>query len=600
MRGRPPTRRGRGKGKKFGVTPPDAPSVTDSDSESEQQSPHQSQQPASQEPPSESEDSEMVGPSQPIHHASESEPIHHASESESGRSASRSASRSSSRSASASQPPPIPTRMEITQGEVQDAIVDLGAAGKGKQPRKKRPPVTISEEQEAAALEFLKEHTLLYDRSLKEYKDVSRREKLWEELADQLSTDRNPIKRDDIKKWFESQRTIFGKCTKLVSGQAAKPLSERKKWVVTQFDFLAGHISRQPSRGSTLKQAQSQTESMEAQPASQTQDVDSDSDHPADVSVTRPSRALERSDAGAGPSQTPARRSSDASPPPNSSNSTSKRRRVVSPAQQSDVVERLLATSAEKQRNEDELRERLLHPDPRRAFCDFIAASVKDIDETLWDTFVHETFTLLSDFKRRTRSLSLPPPPPPPPAVVPQVRLQATSPAGTSTPTYQQQPQSVFQQVPPSFGYPQQPGPIYAPTQQLQQQQQQVQLQQQQIQQLQQQLQLQQQAPPQVNIGKPAYVTAPTPPQVTLILPVAGAPLAGAGAMNNPSLVPRGSGPTNNTQAGGSGTATHNTSSGSLGSLGKMIANYTDSDCPLSVGQMNTPNYMHEDDKDEQ
>ena len=93
----------------------------------------------------------------------------------------------------------------------------MGGAGKGKETRKKRPPVTISEEQEAAALEFLKNHPLLYDRSMKEYKEVSRREKLWEELADQVTTKRNPIKREDIKKWFESQRTIYGKSTKLTA-----------------------------------------------------------------------------------------------------------------------------------------------------------------------------------------------------------------------------------------------------------------------------------------------------------------------------------------------------------------------------------------------
>ena len=257
-------------------------------------------------------------------------------------------------------------------------------------------------------------------------------------------------------------------------------------------------------------------------------------------------------------------------------------------------MERLLATSAEKQRNEDELRERLLHPDARRAYCDFIAASVKDIDETLWDTFVNETFALLADFKRRSRALALPPPP----AVVP-VRLQDTRPAGTSTPNYQQQqPQSLFQQqVPTSFGYPQQPAPIYAPTQQQNQHQQQNQQQQQQNQQHQQQVQLQnqqiqqlqlqvQQAQHQVNIGKAAYMPARTPPQATLVLPVAGAPLAGKGA----------SGQTNITRAGGSATATHNASSGSIG---KMVANYTDSDCPLSVGAMNTPNYLQEEDKDD-
>ena len=81
--------------------------------------------------------------------------------------------------------------------------------------------MTITQAQEEAALEFLKRHAVLYDRSLKEYKDTSKRDSLWQKLADRLHTETNPITKEDIKKWFESQRTVFGKCTRLQSGQAA-------------------------------------------------------------------------------------------------------------------------------------------------------------------------------------------------------------------------------------------------------------------------------------------------------------------------------------------------------------------------------------------
>ena len=182
--------------------------------------------------------------------------------------------------------------------------------------------------------------------------------------------------------------------------------------MVTQFGFLWGHIARQPSRATTLRQ--SQQESMETQPplSSQSHDVESDSSHAGEVTMVQASRALAhntRDDPGAGPSRssgTPLSRSENASPQPNPS---SKRKRVISPPQQSDAVERLLATNAEKQRSEDELRNRLLNPDTRRAFSDFIASSLNDIDETLWDTYTHEAYTLLMDFKRRSRALALPP-----------------------------------------------------------------------------------------------------------------------------------------------------------------------------------------------
>jgi len=225
MRGRPPTSISKGKGRKKGLTPP-RPPKRNSDSESETQSPQQSQQPNH----SDSDDSEMVvlSPS-------------------ASRSASGSASRSSSRSTRRKSP------RQITPREVQGAIEAIGATDKGKEPRKKRPSVTISEAQEAAALDFLKSNPVLYDRSMREYKDVPTREKLWEELANQLTSKRYPIKTDDIKKWFESQRTIYGKSTKMVAGQSGKRLSDRKKWVIIEFGFLAGHISRQNTKDSPMK-----------------------------------------------------------------------------------------------------------------------------------------------------------------------------------------------------------------------------------------------------------------------------------------------------------------------------------------------------------
>ena len=108
-------------------------------------------------------------------------------------SASRSTSRSGSRSSSR------PTR-QITAREVSGALQSVDVTeDKGKEPRKKRPAVAITEAQEATALDFLKSHPVLYDRSMKEYKDVPLKENMWEELADRLTTKRNPIKTDDIK-----------------------------------------------------------------------------------------------------------------------------------------------------------------------------------------------------------------------------------------------------------------------------------------------------------------------------------------------------------------------------------------------------------------
>ena len=150
MRGKKPTRGGRGKGKKF-ITPP----VEESD-DSQQQQPEQSQQPAS-----DSEDSEIVGPSQ-AHHVSESEVSESDNDSQPIQQAA-SGPASAPAIQPASQPPPIQPASQPPPSQVQGAIETLGGAAKCKEPRKKRAPVTISEEQETAAVEFLKRHPLLYD-----------------------------------------------------------------------------------------------------------------------------------------------------------------------------------------------------------------------------------------------------------------------------------------------------------------------------------------------------------------------------------------------------------------------------------------------------
>ena len=161
MRGRPSTSTSTGKGSKKSKTPtststgkgskksmtPTSPPKTNSDIESE----------------TDSDDSEVVVVS-----------------GSASRSASASASRSSSRSTRSKSP------RQITAREVRGAIQSIDATDKdkGKEPRKKRPTVAISEAQEAAALDFLKSHPVLYDQSVKEYKDVPFKEKIWEELAD--------------------------------------------------------------------------------------------------------------------------------------------------------------------------------------------------------------------------------------------------------------------------------------------------------------------------------------------------------------------------------------------------------------------------------
>ena len=113
----------------------------------------------------------------------------------------------------------------------------------------KRVPVRITPTQEEQAVDYIKKHSVLYDKGDKEYRDVVKRDALWERLVDRISTQEFTLTVAHIKKWFESQRTIYGRTTKTASGSAPSELSARKQWVKDSFNFLSGHISRQKKQG---------------------------------------------------------------------------------------------------------------------------------------------------------------------------------------------------------------------------------------------------------------------------------------------------------------------------------------------------------------
>ena len=99
--------------------------------------------------------------------------------------------------------------------------------------------IFLSDSDEEAIVEFVKEHEELYDKTNDKFKDKQRKEGLWERLA----ASRN-LSVNTVKKWFETQYTRYGKLTQMKSGQAAEKSIERQTWLKDSFSFLRGHIRR--------------------------------------------------------------------------------------------------------------------------------------------------------------------------------------------------------------------------------------------------------------------------------------------------------------------------------------------------------------------
>ena len=118
----------------------------------------------------------------------------------------------------------------------QRAQTDTDTDVESTQSRQKKGPmksIFLSDSDEEAITEFVKQHRELYDKINGSFRDKQKKERLWETLAATRSLPLNIV-----KKWFETQCTRYGKLTQTKSGQAAEKSTERQTWLKDSFSFL--------------------------------------------------------------------------------------------------------------------------------------------------------------------------------------------------------------------------------------------------------------------------------------------------------------------------------------------------------------------------
>ena len=117
---------------------------------------------------------------------------------------------------------------------------EIQAMGGPSKKRTKKKSVLLTEEQEVEMGEWLRNHPELFTKTMKAYKDASKKNKLWEDKAGELGL----VSATSLRTWYESIRAKVGKLSATKSGSARKDVSERDQFIDANFGFLKEHISR--------------------------------------------------------------------------------------------------------------------------------------------------------------------------------------------------------------------------------------------------------------------------------------------------------------------------------------------------------------------
>ena len=100
--------------------------------------------------------------------------------------------------------------------------------------------IYLTNSDEEAIVDFLKDDEDLCNKIHKKFKDKARKDCLWERFANSCNL--------SVKvTWFKSQRTCYAKLTQSKSVQTPKKMTERQNWIQDKFTFSRPTLQRRAS-----------------------------------------------------------------------------------------------------------------------------------------------------------------------------------------------------------------------------------------------------------------------------------------------------------------------------------------------------------------
>lgn len=129
---------------------------------------------------------------------------------------------------------PTATVEEDDDGEESEEEEEEVAArrGKQKQPRKQRTAWSLPDTTEQDLVEWLKDNNYLWLRSTRDY---HRRKQAWELKAEEIG-----VSLVHLQKWWKNLKDWYMRLLRKTSGQSAKILTARDKWILSNLAFYKG------------------------------------------------------------------------------------------------------------------------------------------------------------------------------------------------------------------------------------------------------------------------------------------------------------------------------------------------------------------------
>ncbi|XP_034020470.1 uncharacterized protein LOC117505047 [Thalassophryne amazonica] len=128
---------------------------------------------------------------------------------------------------------------ELWESTSDSEVSEMFKANSQAKKKRKKVAATLSREEEELMVEWLRDHPEMYDKRLSQYKNIQRKDALWDEKAREMKKDTAKL-----KVWYKSLRTRMGKLMKKKTTKGDEELTDRDKWILANLEFLRVHIAR--------------------------------------------------------------------------------------------------------------------------------------------------------------------------------------------------------------------------------------------------------------------------------------------------------------------------------------------------------------------